>query len=75
MSETTAERRRVLRRPGPHDFAVLADEECFPAELTDISGAGFQARLDAMTFDEIRERIDGVRFGNAPPLSVTLHWG
>lgn len=75
MSESRLERRSVPRIPGPRSFSVLVDEQCFPAELADISVAGFQARLDAVTFDEIREKIDGVRFGNAPPLSITLHWG
>ena len=75
MSETPGDRRRVGRRPGPQAFAVLVDDESFPAVLTDISVAGLQARLDAVTFDEIRERIDGVRFGDMPPLSITLHWG
>lgn len=75
MSETMHERRAVRRTPGPRTFAVLVDEKSFPAELTDISVAGFQARLDPITFDEIREQIDGVRFGDAPPLAITLHWG
>lgn len=75
MSETIRDRRSVERVPGPRVFAVLVDEQSFPAELTNISVAGLQARVDPVTFDEIRERIDGVRFGNAPPLSITLHWG
>ncbi|HCQ65033.1 MAG TPA: hypothetical protein DIU07_07645 [Rhodobacteraceae bacterium] len=75
MSETPHDRRSVARTPGPQAFAVLVDDESFPAVLTDISVAGLQARVDAVTFDEIRERIDGVRFGDMPPLSITLHWG
>ncbi len=75
MSETTGDRRSVERTPGPQDFAVLVDDESFPAVLTDISVAGLQARVDAVTFDEIREGIDAVRFGDTPPLSITLHWG
>lgn len=75
MSDMTPERRRIWRSPRQVAFAVMVDEERFPAELTDISPAGFQARLDAVVFDEIRERIDSVRFGTRPPLAVTLHWG
>ena len=75
MSDMTFDRRGTKRTPKPQGFAVLVDEQSFPAELTDLSVAGLQARVDAVTFDEIREGIDGVRFGDAPPLSITLHWG
>ena len=75
MSEIPRARRSVGRTLGLQAFSVLVDEESFPAVLTNISVAGLQARVDAVTFDEIRERIDGVRFGNTPPLSITLHWG
>lgn len=75
MSDMTPERRRIGRSRRHVAFAVMVDEESYPADLTDISQAGFQARLDAVVFDEIRERIDSVRFGTRPPLPVTLHWG
>lgn len=75
MSNKKTDRRRVERAADPQAFCVLVDDVSFPAELTDISVAGLQARVDAVTFDEIRERIDGVRFGSLPPLSITLHWG
>ncbi|MCB1357419.1 MAG: hypothetical protein KDK53_13280 [Maritimibacter sp.] len=75
MSDMTSERRRIGRNPRQVAFAVMVEDESFPAELTDISTAGIQARLDAVLFDEIRERIDGVRFGTRPPLPITLHWG
>ena len=75
MTEQAPERRRTPRTPGSRAFDILADEQSYPAELADISVAGLHARIDAMTFDEIRERIDGVRFGTAPPLAITLRWG
>ncbi|MCB1330873.1 MAG: hypothetical protein KDK28_16165 [Maritimibacter sp.] len=75
MSDMTPDRRQTGRSPRHVAFAVMVDEDSYPAELTDISPAGFQARLDAVVFDEIREQIDGVRFGTRPPLAVTLHWG
>ena len=75
MTEHAPERRRTPRTPGPRAFEVLVDDRSYPAELADISVAGLQARIDPMTFDEIRERIAGVRFGTAPALAVTLRWG
>lgn len=75
MTDATPERRSLPRTRGPRDIEVLADERSFPAELSDISQAGLQVRLDAMVFDEIREQIDGVRFGNTPPLAINLRWG
>ena len=75
MTADRAERRAAARRAVAHDFEVLVDDRSFPAELADISAGGLQARVDAVTFDEIRERIDGVRFGRSPPLAVTLRWG
>jgi len=75
MCEETPERRQTSRTRGPRAFDVLVDEKSFSAELSDISVAGLQAHIDPVTFDEIRERIDGVRFGTAPPLAITLRWG
>lgn len=75
MSKIEVDRRKARRTPGNHVFAVMVDEKSYPAELTDISISGFQARVDAVTFDEIREQIDGVRFGTMPPLPITLQWG
>ncbi len=75
MTKPDIERRQARRVAGNHMFSVMVDDRCFPAELTDVSVTGFQARVDAVTFDEIREQIDGVRFGSLPPLSVTLEWG
>lgn len=75
MSKIDADRRTARRTPGNHVFSVMVDEQSYPAELTDISIRGFQARVDAVTFDEIRDRIDGVRFGSLPPLPIKLHWG
>lgn len=75
MCENDQDRRQGARQPGAREFAVLVDEVSYPARLIDISHGGLQVQLDALTFDEIREQIDAVRFGPAPPLSVTLHWG
>lgn len=75
MIETRAERRALARARRAGEIVVLVDDRSFPAELTDISVAGLQVRLDAMTFDEIRERIDAVRFGDGPPLPIALVWG
>ena len=81
MTDREPERRATARRAPPTGMAlpgafhVLVDEVSYPAELSDLSTAGLQARLDAMTFDEIRERIDGVRFGTRPPLAIRLQWG
>lgn len=69
------DRRNARRTPGNHVFSVMVDDRCIPAELTDISIAGLQARIDPTTFNEIREKIDGVRFGSMPPLPITLQWG
>ncbi len=75
MTDNMNDRRQTLRQQAAGPFQVLVDEQSFPAELSDLSPAGLQGRIDAMTFDEIRERIDGVRFGQSPPLSVRLQWG
>lgn len=75
MSKYQDDRRKARRTPGNHIFHVLVDEKSYPAELTDISIDGFQARVDAVTFDEIREQIDSVRFGSLPPLEIALQWG
>ncbi|PIE06405.1 MAG: hypothetical protein CSA74_12650 [Rhodobacterales bacterium] len=75
MTDEMNDRRQTFRHQGSGSFRVLVDEQSFPAELSDISPAGLQGRIDAMTFDEIRERIDGVRFGMSPPLAIRLQWG
>ena len=75
MTENAQDRRDMPRVEMPLAFDVLVDERSYPAELFDISAAGLQARLDPVTFDEIREKIDGVRFSKGPPLAIKLHWG
>ena len=60
MIEHRPERRKTPRKPGPCAFEVLVDERGYPAELSDLSVAGVKGHVDAMTFDEIRERIDSV---------------
>ena len=58
---------------------VLAEEGCLEYGPTiDVEthlAVQPPARVDAVTFDEIRDRIDGVRFGSLPPLPIKLHWG
>lgn len=75
MSQSTPDRRSARRAKGNHVFTVMVDEKSYPAELTDISLDGLQARVNATTFDEIREQIDSVRFGSMPPVEITLAWG
>lgn len=75
MAEVTPDRRRHTRASASGDFRVLVDERSYPAEFFDLSPAGMQARVDPMVFDEIREKINAVRFGDHPPLAVTVHWG
>lgn len=75
MNNQAVERRSARRTPGNHYFTVMVDERSYPAELTDISVQGLQARVDPVTFDEIREQIDSVRFGTMPPLTIKLQWG
>lgn len=75
MSGSTEDRRALERFPSAGAIEVLVDDRSFPAVLSDISVAGLQARLDPMTFDEIREKIEAIRFTGGPPLPVKLEWG
>lgn len=75
MPEVLPERRRHARSTLNGDLEVMVDEIGYPAEISDLSPLGVQVRIDPVIFDEIRERIDAVRFGDHPPLAVQLRWG
>ena len=75
MTQARPERRALDRTRRTGGIEVLADDRSFAAELSDLSVAGLQARIDAVIFDEIRERIDAVRFDGGPPLPIALVWG
>lgn len=75
MPEVLFERRRYVRKTVLGDLQVMVEDIGYPAELSDLSPSGLQVYLDPVIFDEIREKIDAVRFGDHPPLAIMLRWG
>lgn len=75
MPEVLPERRRLARAAVGGDLQVMVDEIGYPAEMSDLSPLGVQVRVDPVIFDEIREKIDAVRFGSHPPLAIQMRWG